>query len=186
MMDGTRKHAANGDFRRGTRPTSSRWDESVIVAETNKGLMQLVEINRALAHDLDLSRRMVAELSREKEDLLNENEILRIEQQQFQMTENVWPRKEERGAVGSGDGDRLQEELRKKLHLAERDTVAERARADMAEQQLRLLESEFESLVRERNSIRARLDESNLAMEEIRYRLASSMGENMLFYDSPI
>ena len=190
MMYDKQTTSTNSEFHRNPHGTSARSSETPsrrkgnpIVEETNKGLMQLVEINRALAQDLDLSRRMVAELSREKDDLLHQNEILRIEKDTFQMSDMARLRQDLRGYNSSLDIDDAQEELSKKLQLAERNAATERARAEMAEQQLRLLESEFESLIRERNTIEARLDESNLAMEEIRYRLASSMNDNLAYFD---
>lgn len=49
-----------------------------MIENIKERLSQLVEINRALAHDLDVSRRVAARLGRERDEMLRErNAVLR-------------------------------------------------------------------------------------------------------------
>ncbi len=61
--------------------------DNKMVSDTNRKLTQLVEINRALAHDLDLSRRLSSELSRDRDELLLQVEELENEVRLLQGTE---------------------------------------------------------------------------------------------------
>ena len=49
-----------------------------MIESIEKRLSQLAEINRALAHDLDISRRVAAELGRERDALQSERDELAV------------------------------------------------------------------------------------------------------------
>ncbi len=147
--------------------------DNSVVAETNKNIYQLVEINRALAQDLDLSRRMVAELSRECDEYRDEldklrNKLLdgrppvmnnaRLERDRVQHELSI--------------RERETEKMRGEMDFLSRDTAAARTRAEKAEERLELIMTEFESVVRERDDAMNELAESTAAMEEIKHRLS--------------
>jgi chromosome segregation ATPase len=107
-----------------------------MIREMKKSISQLVEINRALALDLDISRQAVARVSRERDQLSEK------------VAEILWERK-------------------KLLRSAEKAAQ----KANMAEEQLRRSKDRLHQVEKERDQIILQLEESNIAMDEIRSRL---------------
>lgn len=141
--------------------------------ETKKRLSQLVEINRALAHDLDVSRRIVAELGNERDALKDRVERLESEvevagsglehQGQLSAKKILGELKEVRG---------IMKEVREERDCALRGVEAATARANKAEDKLKAMASRMNELEKERDIYMLKVDEMAEAMIEIRYRLS--------------
>ena len=118
----------------------------ITVAEMKSHVTQLIETNRALAHDLDTSRRIVAERDRERHtaggELAKMREQLASEQRAAQ---------------------RMRRERKVLLH----DAAAGKAQANRVQDQFRKLALRLRDLERERDALRGELDETSAAMDEI-------------------
>lgn len=148
-----------------------------MITDTKKQLTQLVEINSELANDLDVCRRKITELNRERDTLTEK--VARLEEKngaRFSAdcrSVNVHDTEQLRRQVMQTQ--RKAEEMRRERDLAIRRTDEEKERADLAEQRLHTLTMKLREVVWERNEIMTQLDESTAAMDEIRYHLASSI-----------
>lgn len=140
-----------------------------MINETTKNIEQLIEINRALAHDLDVSRRFIAEISRERDALRNEIDTLM----------EKW----EQAAVNAAPAEMdmmkrdLANQQRQITHMVEqrqgliRETKAAMERKKQAEERLRLLLHKFHEMKDERDAYAIQLEESTAAMSEIKNQL---------------
>lgn len=143
--------------------------------DIRKRLSQLVEINRALAHDLDMSRRIIAELGNERDSL-----IARIESLEVEIADAAHRETEDKSRSDSVD---LQCELieeRQKLREMNRqwthtlkETEAAAQRANLAEERLYSLTTLLRETEEERDSYKVQIDEMTEAMDEIKYNLAN-------------
>jgi len=127
-----------------------------MTGEIKLQIEQLVEMNRALAHDLDLSHKIVAKLSNERDSLRAHVERL------------------ESGMHGRGAVRQRQESagMQRQRNQAMRRAEEADRRASRVEQRLRELALRFGEVEEERDGFRLQLDEMNDAMEEIRLRLS--------------
>ncbi|MBW2277117.1 MAG: hypothetical protein JRF63_06470 [Deltaproteobacteria bacterium] len=133
---------------------------------------QLVEMNRALAHDLDLSHRIVAELSGERDSLREHVERL---ESGIKSRGEALRRSETLGAGRMtnelGRWRREAEELDRRRNAAVRQAEEADLRTHGVEQRLRELTLRFGSVEEERDDFRLQLGEMTEAMDEIRLRL---------------
>jgi chromosome segregation ATPase len=139
-----------------------------MIAETKKKVVQLVEINRALAYDLDLSHRKTARLARERDALREEVEQLRgeVRAHRAASAQTADPLRDE-----LEQALRLVEALRFRLEDAEQLRVESTARAAQAEEQLDLVLSDLSRAEQERAVLRLQLEESEGSLEQIRVHL---------------
>ena len=148
-----------------------------MITDTKKQLTQLVEINSELANDLDLCRRKITELNRERDTLTEK--VARLEEEnraQYPVDyRSVKVHETEQLQRQVMQTQRKAEEMRRERDLAVRRTDEEKERADLAEQRLHTLTMKLREVVWERNEIMTQLDESTAAMDEIRYHLAASI-----------
>lgn len=139
-----------------------------MIAETKRRVVQLVEINRALTYDLDLSHRKTARLARERDALRREVEQLRCEAQispAAPAAEDPALREDLQQAI------RCVEQLRFELQDAEQARAAASARAERAEHELHVALAELSRSEEDREVLRLQLDESVGTLEEIRVHL---------------
>jgi chromosome segregation ATPase len=135
-----------------------------MTGDIKKRLTQLVEINRALADDLDVSRRIVAEVGNERDALRARVEVLETE------IEMAVPG--DMAGKTSGTGESTTEDLSREWERALRGAEAATSRANLAEERLRIVAQRLCELEEERDSYKLKVDEMAEAMSEIRYRLA--------------
>jgi chromosome segregation ATPase len=154
-----------------------------MIAEAKQRIAQLVEVNRALTCDLDISHRNEAEAARQRDRLLDQVAALKVEVEQLKTNRPV---DQASGDLDSLRGELAREqdrsaELQRELDVVLLDSQAVRARAYRAEESLRLVDSRLEQLEEERNLAVAQLGDSTAAMEDIRCRLYESLDESMLW-----
>ena len=144
-----------------------------MIAEFKMQVSQLIEINQALAHDLDVCHRKAAELARAKEALQDDNEALQIEVKRLaaQERDEGAARVEEQLRGEVKDRQRELARLRHDLEVQRRDAEVARMRATHAEEQFRLQRVKLDQLEQERDALKDQLDESVAAMDEIRSHL---------------
>ncbi len=147
--------------------------------DTLRRLSQLVEINRSLADDLDASRRAAAAAERERDRLRDEVESLRETVSELRAQDATGQLRRE---VRQLAGELLQAKEALVRVAAERESLADdiersRARARMAEQRMSSGAGQLRRLEQERDELRQQLQESFLAMDEIRRRLALDVQE---------
>lgn len=142
-----------------------------MIAETKNQLSQLVEINRALSHDLDQSNRKGALLAREREDLLVENERLRAEIRRAALERAGDRARTDERSFEHRSYVRELEEMRRELDSLLQDAEAARARAHQAEERQRALLAQVHKVERERDALNAQLEESLGFVDEIKSRL---------------
>ncbi len=146
-----------------------------MISETKKRLTHLVEINRALSSDLDMSRRMITKLGRERDTLRGRVDTLEVEVANVTFGDTT--------EESPYDMEKMREELleeRYKLDaicrerdIALRDAETARARANLSEQRFRTLSNQVGEIEQERDDVVYQLEESNAAIDEIRCRLLS-------------
>jgi chromosome segregation ATPase len=146
-----------------------------MITETKKRLTHLVEINRALSSDLDISRRMITNLSRERDALRSRVDTLEneIESVTFAGTPKV-----SQCDVEGVREELLQEQYKvnaicKERDIALRDAETAKARCNLTEQRFRSLIGQLDEVKLERDEVMVQLEESNAAFDEIRYRLVN-------------
>ena len=144
----------------------------MMTGDIKKRLSQLVEINRALADDLDVSRRIVAQLGSERDALQARVEVLETE---------VAMAPADTARETAGTRGKAKDELNREWERAMRGAEAATARANLAEERLRALSQRLCELEEERDTYKSKVDEMADAMAEIRYRLADLPNANPLY-----
>lgn len=134
------------------------------ICDLKKRLTQLIEVNHALSHDLDMSRRSVAELGRER-DLLKKRVVEMEDSSQAQIYSIQTKMTKEQNK--SMFFEREREELK-------RDIAEARERMVAAEQQVYRLARKVKESEQEKDALKSQLDESMEAMDEIRHWLVES------------
>lgn len=127
----------------------------ITVAEMKSHVTQLIETNRALAHDLDTSRRIAAERDRERHEVGGQLVSMREQLADEQRAAKRWRR-----------------ERKVLLH----DAAAGKAQANRVQDRFRTLALRLRNLEQERNELKGELDETSAAMDEILSCLQSSSG----------
>lgn len=144
-----------------------------MIAETKNRLAQVVEINRALSQDLDVSRRQVAEISRDRDALRQKVETL---EGQIQDAAFAPEPRSTRNEIESIREELTEAWRQTNMMMEEQTELMERAehaqnRADQAEQQLHSMLVHLQRVEQERNQLSVSLEESQAAMMEIHTRL---------------
>jgi chromosome segregation ATPase len=149
-----------------------------MINETAKHISQLVEINRALAEDLDVSRRFVADLGRERDSLTKQVKELKVARQHAVSNDSGIVEKM-RYEVGH-----MRQNLKKSqgeidILVSERDEILRTAdiainRADTADEYLRDLLAKYHEVEKDRDAYRMIVQGSSSAIEELRHRLSAS------------
>ena len=147
------------------------------ISDMKKYVTTLVETNRALASDLDASRRVVAEVGRERDVLRREVARLRGESEDSVLAQSVerWRQDVEqlRGALADERGQL--DELRQVRDELQRGADEERARLQRAEAQIDELTLALHRVEQERDSVQLQLEEATAALAEIHACLRSSL-----------
>lgn len=154
-----------------------------MITEAKRHVSQLLEINRALTHDLDISHRNAAKLARERDALADEVDSLRS---QIDTTDEsgggAWTRQPTDDLALELDEERnANEQLRAEIDVLLRDCEAARTRAYQAEERARDLTLLLRQVEEERDAARDQLGESTQAMESIRHRLYESLDSSLLW-----
>ena len=143
-----------------------------MIAETHRRIAQLVEMNRALVHDLDLSRKATAQLARERDALRQQVETYRV-----QIARREAVDRDENEVLGRRlmETERELSEIRDQLEILQREQAAA---GDQAEEDLALALRTLEQLKRERDDLKQQLDESLASLEQIHFSLLDLAGES--------
>lgn len=144
-----------------------------MIAETQKNISQLVEINRALAHDLDVSRRVIAELGRDRETQCQHAVGPTVGtgiEVPGKLTEEL-RRENARLKRELAEEQRLSQTIRREMEVVLGDAEMAWERARYSEEQNGTLLAHFQRLEQERDDAVLQLEESTAAMDEIRHRL---------------
>jgi len=154
-----------------------------MIEEAKRRVTQLLEINRALTHDLDIGHRNAAQLARERDQLSAEVEELRAENQRLQ-NPGAQPDCEidaEALACALEEEQQRGEIMGREMDVLLQDCEAARNRAYQAEESARALAAHLRDLEQERDNARMQLDESTMAMQAIRHRLHDSLDGSLLW-----
>jgi chromosome segregation ATPase len=150
--------------------------------DTLRRLSQLVEINRNLADDLDASRRAAASAERQRDRLQAEVESLRAKVSDLKSQDISGQLRREVKKMASELLDTRQEleRILREREAISADIEAARARVRLADQRLRAGAEQLRRVEQERDDLRQQLEESFLAMDEIKRRLALNVEETSL------
>jgi len=150
--------------------------------DTLRRLTQLVEINRTLADDLEASRRTAAAVERERDRLQAETQELREKVSLLRSRDASGQlRREVKKMAGELLHARQQlERIAEERESFAADLESARARAHLAEQRNRSGAEQLRRVERERDELEKQLQESFLAMDEIRRRLALDVEERFI------
>jgi chromosome segregation ATPase len=139
-----------------------------MLADIKRHIAQLAETNRALVDDLDASRRIAAELGRERDALQLHVGRLQEELERQRYTVATEQR---------GEGERARQELARERQEAEalrherealqRDAETAELRSRLLEDRLQQLTAELLAAEDERDELRAQLQDSTGTMDEI-------------------
>ena len=135
-----------------------------MLTETKERIAQLVEINRGLAQDLDVSRRVVADISRERDVLREYVETL---QSELQYKGAMSDRAQLQQTIAM---EEIHQERARVVHEAE----SVNARVAEVERQVISLASQLRQMAEERDDALYQLAETTAAMEEIHSRLSGT------------
>jgi uncharacterized coiled-coil DUF342 family protein len=149
------------------------------VTEIAQHVSTLVETNRALVSDLDITRRIVAEISRERDALREQVATLKASA--------PGPRLVHDGEASGPDVEKMRRQLAEQmqqLHVLHRerddllrDARDAHARLRSTEDRASALSIELEEVARDRDDILLQLDQASAAMDEIREYLQGSVDQ---------
>jgi len=126
------------------------------LADVRKYIARLVETNRALASDLDASRRVAASLGHQRDAFELETTRLRSELEQAALSSH------------SDSWHQQTRQLRTELAEQQRELEQNQARLRRAEERVSTLTVALGRAERERDAIQRELDEFRAAMQQIR------------------
>lgn len=149
------------------------------VTEIAQHVSTLVETNRALVNDLDITRRVVAEISRERDALREQVERLAGNAPAVSSDDAGETLGLELELLRSKLAEQLQRVnvLRRERDEAVRDAKANDARLRSTEDRASALSIELEEVARDRDDILVQLDQASAAMDEIREYLQGSVDQ---------
>lgn len=155
-----------------------------MIIDIKEKLNQLIEINRGLVNDLDISRSVIAKLGREHDTLLEQVEGLRKENRDLQ---DKYMKCEQQYLPDQFQPQMLQDqqkvdEIRYELELAWQRVDQEKERAEHYEARVDALTRHLCEFAREHDEVLIQLDESETALNEIRNHLKSSLDEEISYY----
>jgi len=127
------------------------------LADVKKYIARLVETNRALASDLDASRRVAASLGHQRDAFELETTRLRSELEQSAL-----------GPTNSDSWRQQTRQLRAELAEQQRELEQNQARLRRAEERVSTLTAALGRAERERDAMRRELEEFRDAMDRIR------------------
>jgi len=149
------------------------------VTEIAQHVSTLVETNRALVSDLDITRRIVAEISRERDALREQIERLQANAPGPRLVHD-----DEEPALGAGEMRRQLAEQMQQMHSLRRerdellrDAQDARVRLRSSEDRASALSIELDEVARDRDDILVQLDQASAAMDEIREYLQGSVDQ---------
>ena len=147
------------------------------IGDMKKYVTTLVETNRALASDLDASRRVVAEVGRERDGLRREVARLQGEGEDSVLAQSVESWRKDvaqlRGALSDERGKL--DELRQVRDELQRGVDDDRARLQGAEEHIDELTVALHRVEQERDTAQLQLEEATAALAEIHACLRSSL-----------
>jgi chromosome segregation ATPase len=157
------------------------------VTEIAQHVSTLVETNRALVNDLDITRRIVAEISRERDALREQVERLQASAPGPRLLENSPDRPLDLEAVRGQLAEQMQQvhSLRRERDDLLRDAEDARARLRSTEDRASALCIELEEVGRDRDDLLSQLDQASAAMDEIREYLHGSVDQMGLCEQRP-
>jgi chromosome segregation ATPase len=139
-----------------------------MLTEIKRHIAQLAETNRALVDDLDASRRIAAELGRERDALQAHVSRLQEELERQRHTVVTEQRgQDERARQELARGRQEADDLRREREALQRDAESAESRAQLLEQRLEQLTAELLVAEDERDELRAQLQDSTGTMDEI-------------------
>lgn len=154
-----------------------------MIEEAKRRVTQLLEINRALTHDLDISHRNAAKLARERDALADEVDSLRSQIDLADQPRSAAPagQPDTEALMALAEEQHINEQLRAEIDVLLRDCEAARSRAYQAEERARVLAARLHQVEEERDAAEYQLGESTQAMESIRHRLYESLDSSLLW-----
>lgn len=149
------------------------------VTEIAQHVSTLVETNRALVDDLDITRRIVAEISRERDALREQVERLQANAPGPRLVQGRDGSPLEVEEIRRQLADQMQQVhvLRRERDTLLRDAEAANARLRSTEDRASALSIELEEVARDRDDILVQLDQASVAMDEIREYLQGSVDQ---------
>lgn len=147
--------------------------------DLKKYVATLVETNRALANDLDASRRVIASIGRERDALRHEISQIRSESERVASAGALseWREDVERLMRTLADERAALEQLRQTQAQLLRDAKHDQAELRRAESEIDALTVALNRVEQERDTARLELDEATSAMAEIHRCLKGSLLE---------
>jgi chromosome segregation ATPase len=149
------------------------------VTEIAQHVSTLVETNRALVSDLDITRRVVAEISRERDALREQVERLQSHAPGPRLVDSDEEPRNELELMRGKLAEQMQQVniLRRERDSLLREARDAGARLRSTEDRASALSIELEQVAQDRDDVLVQLDQASSAMDEIREYLQGSVDQ---------